>query len=97
MMLTTVKRESEMGEQRYADAQFNLGLMHYNGEGVSRNDSEAVKWFLQAVEQGHTEAQFNLGLIYISGEGVQEDWDEAMNWFEAVHKESHRDCFDWTS
>jgi uncharacterized protein len=70
-----------VAEQGDAEAQFNLGRMYYNGEGVSQDDAEAVKWYRKAADQGHTEAQFNLVEIYSYGEGVQQDFEEAANWY----------------
>jgi TPR repeat protein len=68
-------------EQGDAEAQFNLGLIYNNSEGVPRDDVEALKWFLEAAEQGHAEAQFNLGRMYYNGAGVQQDFEEATNWY----------------
>lgn len=45
-----------LAEQGHAEAQFYLGRMYANGEGVAQNDSEAAKWYRRAAEQGHTEA-----------------------------------------
>ena len=50
-------------EQGHAAAQYNLGAMCANGQGVSKDYIEAVKWLRKAAEQGHAEAQFRLGLI----------------------------------
>jgi TPR repeat protein len=44
-------------EQGDASAQFNLGLMYDNGEGVPENDIEAVKWYRLAAQQGYAKAQ----------------------------------------
>ncbi len=41
----TVKEMREAAEQGDAVAQFNLGVMYDNGEGVAENDVEAVKWY----------------------------------------------------
>ena len=50
-------------EQGDADAQANLGLMYYNGEGVPQDYAEAVRWFRLAAEQGDADAQYNLGVM----------------------------------
>ena len=34
------------------------------GEGIARDNEEAVHWFKLASEQGHVEAATNLGLCY---------------------------------
>ena len=64
-----------------ADAQFNLGLMYAAGEGILKDEAEAVRWFRLAAEQGVASAQFNLGLMYAKGEGVLKDSVLAHMWF----------------
>ena len=56
-----------------APAQFMLGVMHDNGQGIPENDVEAVRWYQLAAEQGDSDAQFNLALMYENGEGVTQD------------------------
>ena len=78
---TAYKEFKILAEQGDATAQFSLGMMYHNGEGVVQNYKEAMKWFRLAVEQGHTKAQHNLGWMYYIGEGVTQDYKEAMKWF----------------
>jgi len=68
-------------EEGSANAQFNLGAMYDNGDGVPEDDSEAANWYLQAANQGHVNAQFNLGVMYADGEGVTENLSEAATWY----------------
>ena len=70
-----------LAEQGDAVAQFSLGSMYANGEGVPEDDAEAVRWFRMAAEQGHASAQSALGFMYDTGEGVPEDDAEAMRWY----------------
>ena len=44
-------------EQGIARAQFNHGVMYYNGLGVPQDYAEAVKWYLKAAEQEVLEAR----------------------------------------
>lgn len=62
-------------------AQFNLGVMYRQGQGVAADDKQAVAWWSKAAEQGHVEAQDNLGLRYARGQGVAQDWVQADMWF----------------
>jgi TPR repeat protein len=78
---TALKEFRPLAEQGNSDAQFNLGLMYDQGEGVPENDAEAVKWYRLAAEQGHEEAQTNLGWMYAHGEGVPENDAEAVKWY----------------
>ena len=68
-------------DQGNAKAQVGLGLMHYEGRGVSQDYAEAVKWYLKAANQGKADAQRELGTMYYSGEGVPKNLIEAKNWF----------------
>jgi len=71
-----------LAEQGDANAQFNLGWMYNNGEGVEQDFKEAAKWYRKAAEQGDAEAQSNLGLKYDNGEGVEQDFKEALKWWQ---------------
>jgi Sel1 repeat len=51
--------------------------MYDNGQGVPRNDAQAIKWYRKAAEQGDAVAQFNLGVMYAKGEGVPHNYGEA--------------------
>ena len=57
-------------EQGDAGAQYGLGLSYAAGDGVLKNDAEAVRWFRLAAEQGVASAQYGLGLSYAAGDGV---------------------------
>ena len=56
--------------QGKAGAQYNLGVIHDNGLGVTQDYKEAVKWYRLSAEQGHIRAQKNLGVMYHNGKGV---------------------------
>ena len=59
-----------------------LAVCYKNGEGVPKNEVEAVKWFRKAAEQGDADAQFYLGWAYVTnGEGVPKDEVEAVKWY----------------
>ena len=63
-----------------ADAQYNLGLMYDNGQGVTQDYKEAVRLFGLAAAQGHAIAQSMLGLMYAEGRGVTQDNVYAHMW-----------------
>jgi TPR repeat protein len=68
-------------------AQFALGGLYYNGDGVEQDASEAVKWYRKAAEQGYAKAQVALGLLYAQGIGVDADNEEAFKWFREAAKQ----------
>ena len=47
---TALHEWTTLAEQGNAYAQFNLGLMYANGQGVPRDDKTVVKWFTLAAE-----------------------------------------------
>ena len=72
------KIEAEKGN---APAQSNLGLMYADGQGVPKDEVEAVKWFRKAADQGYAYAQSNLGVMYEHGRGVVKNEVEAVKWY----------------
>ena len=72
----------QAAEQGYAEAQFKYGQMYYNGEGVEKDDAEAMNWFQKAAQQECAWAQFFCGLMYAYGKSVPRNGYEAMNWFQ---------------
>jgi len=75
-----LKEFKPLAEDGVADAQFNLGLMYYNGYGVLKDSPKAAHWYRLASEQGNGGAQLKLGLMYRSGNGVPKDAAEAVSW-----------------
>ena len=63
-----------------AIAQFNLGYMYDQGEGVPQDYKLAVEWYRIAAEQGEARAQSNLGYMYDQGKGVPQDYKLAVEW-----------------
>lgn len=69
---------AEAGDAR---AQFALGAMYRNGEGVAPDPAAAANWYRRAAQQGHVDAQYNLGLLYRNGVGVAKDDAIAATWY----------------
>ena len=72
---------TEVAEQGFAHAQFNVGNMYYRGEGVPQNYKQAFRWFTKAAWKGHGKAQASLGVMYNSGDGVLQDYAKAHMWY----------------
>lgn len=54
-----------------AEAQFRLGVMYGNGDGVGLDYEQARGWFKKAVAQGHENATITLAWMYANGTGVE--------------------------
>jgi TPR repeat protein len=76
-----LERERQLAKQGNADAQYNLGVMYNEGQGVPEDDNAAFKWYTLAAEQGNAGAQVILGLIYDNGRGVPQDDKTAVKWY----------------
>ncbi|HEY8035184.1 MAG TPA: tetratricopeptide repeat protein [Methylobacter sp.] len=70
----------QLANQGNADAQFNVGLIYANGQGIAKDDKQAVDWFSKAANQGHREAQTKLGFMYATGKGVEQNYNSAVYW-----------------
>ena len=66
--------------------------MYANGEGVAKDDREAVKWYRKAAVLGNANAQFCLGNRYKTGRGVTQDDSEAKKWFRKAADQGHSDA-----
>ncbi len=77
---TALKEFRLAAEQGDAQAQFKLGVMYDEGQGVAQDYEEAARWFRLAAEQGHALAQNNLGVVYGKGQGVKQDYVIAHKW-----------------
>jgi TPR repeat protein len=77
---TAMKEWKPLAEQGDSSAQYNLGLMYANGQGVIQDYNAAVNWYKLSAEQGDVYAQTNLGLMYSKGSGVTQDYTRAYMW-----------------
>ncbi len=79
---TALREFRPLAERGDAKAQYGLGVMYLNGQGVPQDSAEVVKWHRKAAEQGHAVAQNNLGVMYGKGHGVPQDYVQAHMWFD---------------
>ena len=62
-------------------AQYFLGSMYDEGEGVPKSFEVAARWYRLAADQGQPLAQLRLGDMYEYGEGVPQNFIEAYKWY----------------
>ena len=84
-----------LAEAGDTEAQYNLGLMYFNGRGVAQDDVEAVAWYRQAAGQGHAKAQTRLGVMYDTGKGVAQDDVEAVAWYRQAAEQGIAEAQYW--
>jgi hypothetical protein len=70
----------QLADRGNPDAEWQLGVLYHDGDGVPKDDALAVQWFERAAEQGYVRAQSTLGAYYWAGRGVPQDFSKAYFW-----------------
>jgi ankyrin repeat protein len=71
----------QRARQGDAAAQYTLGKMYADGNGVPYDYRKAVEWYRKAADQGYAEAQYSLGKMYEHGLDVPRDGRKAVEWY----------------
>ena len=61
---TALAEFTKAAEDGDMNAQFNLGVMYENGQGVEQSDLKAAEWYQKAADNGHPEAPMALQVLY---------------------------------
>ena len=83
-----------LAKRGYAEAQYHVGWLYANGNGLAVDIKRALHWWMQAAEQGHTDAQFAVGLAYTTGEGIGKNLEHAVDWYLLAARHGHEDAQD---
>ena len=59
-----------------------VGSLHYNGQGITQDYVEALKWYHKAADAGEVRAMYVIGFQHDSGKGVTQDYVEALKWYQ---------------
>lgn len=75
-------------EQKNIEAQCELGLMYYHGNGIPQNAEKAIKLWLEAIDKANADSYdyfsgiyLRLGYSYDDGDGVKKNSKEAVKWY----------------
>lgn len=74
-----LRESADLGDVR---AMLELAEGLRDGEGMTKNTAEAVRWFQKAAQNGNASAMVELGAMYILGDGIKTDNEEAVRWFQ---------------
>jgi uncharacterized protein len=78
-----------LAEQGEARAQFYLGMLYENGDGVPEDYGKAREWYEKSAAQGDANAQFYLGLMCAFGRGASMDLVQAHMWYSLAAGNGH--------
>ena len=73
-------------------AQYYLGVMFSNGQGVEQDYKEAAKWYRKSAVQGVAPAQYRLGELYLNGHGLPRDSEFAYAWLSVAADAGHKEA-----
>lgn len=64
------------------EAQYQLGWLYANGNGLRVDMAQAVDWWRKAAVRGHLDAEFAIGMAYLNGYGnsFPPDRPAALEW-----------------
>ena len=72
-----------------AKEQYILGKNYDHGNGVPKDQAEAIKWYRKAADQGYADAQAAIGISYVWGLGVPQDPAKSTIWFQKAADQGH--------
>jgi TPR repeat protein len=61
-------------------AQYNLGTLYEEGNGVEKDPATALIWYHLAANQGDVLAQYRMGVLYAEGRGTERHDVMAYYW-----------------
>lgn len=64
-----------------AIAQYDLGKLYEQGQGVPQDLAAAREWILKAAEGGNAKAMHDVASLFANGEGGPQSFDDAADWF----------------
>lgn len=77
--IAALKASADAGDK---DAQFNLGMKYYEGNGVTKNYATAFQYLKPLADAGYVKAYFPVAEMYHGGRGVAKDRDAAEKWYQ---------------
>ncbi|MBA3751794.1 SEL1-like repeat protein [Candidatus Dependentiae bacterium] len=63
-----------------APAQYAVGQLYYNGQGVQCDPEMAFYWYLKAAHQHYSPAMFKVGCFLKNGIGIKKSLPQALEW-----------------
>ncbi len=76
--ITELKSKADAGDVL---AQLALAKAYHLGDGVVKDEAQAVQWWEKAAEHGDATGQTNLGIAYQLGAGAPKNYAAAVRWW----------------
>jgi hypothetical protein len=72
-------------------AEFGLGMMNLNGQGLGQNPEQGMRWLMKAARKRYAPAEAALGDLYWRGEHVRPDRIRAVMWYALARETAQED------
>ena len=83
----------EAANKGISEAQYQLGIMYVNAQGVEKSFDNAIECYKAAAAQNHADALYTLGNIYIEGKlGIAKNTKEAISFYLKAAQLGHADA-----
>ncbi len=82
----------EAAKRGYGNAEYLLGLIHWNGLGVAVDKTKAFELLLRAANHGISNAQYDIGMMYELGLNGKTDSEKARKWLEKAADNGNKDA-----
>lgn len=79
----------EWAKKGDVESQFQLGVKYQNGDGVTQDYQESIRWYRLASEKGNVHAQYKLGLLLDTENASEKDLNEAKKWYKMASGQGH--------
>jgi len=86
MGVDAILREAQGGDK---NAQYKMGAMLCEGDGIEQDKGKASYWFMQAAQQGLAEAQYQMSRMLFLGDGVEQDEEYALRLLWKAAEQGH--------
>jgi len=90
--LAATLRDTRAAERGDAIAQTNLGEMYRQGQGVEKDDAEAIEQHPMAADQGANSGRRNLGVMSKDEPGAARDEVKGIAWYRKAADQGNADA-----
>ena len=86
---------SQAKDLGFLDAQGNLGVLYIYGQGVPKDEKQAVALFKDGAEKGNPLCMYFYAMCFDGGVGVSQDRRAAREWYVRAAKGGNRTAIEW--
>lgn len=74
-------------------AEYNMGQMYLNGDGIEHDYAEAMKYFMEGAKKEFSPSEYKLGYMYEQGLGCTDaNWSTAIDWYRKSYYHGNQDA-----